>query len=151
MADKQLKIKSLAKKLSEELNKMGLEYIWVDPKENSVSRICKQIKERCSDTKRQNLFANIREKRSLIFYYNMKLEWARKEYTVCCTRNERSGLAWFKTGIWKLRWMRKGLEKGRCPLCSEGDDTVHILLKCSEARKWREELLSRKWLIVTRK
>jgi hypothetical protein len=41
----------------------------------------------------------------------MKQEWAREEYTYCCTRNEKSGLAWFKTGIWKLRGMRKGFEE----------------------------------------
>jgi hypothetical protein len=76
----------------------------------------------------------------------MKQEWAREEYIVCCTRNERSGLAWFKTGIWKLRGMRKGFEKGRCPLCSEDEDAIHISLKCSETRKWREQFLSRKWL-----
>jgi hypothetical protein len=40
--------------------------------------------------------------------------------------------------------MRKGSEKGRCPLCSEEEDP--ILLKCSETRKWREQFLSRKWL-----
>jgi hypothetical protein len=27
----------------------------------------------------------------------------REEYTVYCTRKERSGLAWFRAGIWKLR------------------------------------------------
>jgi hypothetical protein len=59
----------------------------------------------------QNLSANIRKKRSLIFYCDIKFEWAREEYTICCTRNERSGLAWFKTGIWKLRGMRKEFEK----------------------------------------
>jgi hypothetical protein len=42
--------------------------------------------------------------------------------------------------------MRKGFEKGRCPLCSEEEDPIHILLKCSETRKWREQFLSRKWL-----
>jgi hypothetical protein len=47
-----LKFGSWAKKLSDELNKIGLEYIWQDPKENSVSRICKQIKERCNDIER---------------------------------------------------------------------------------------------------
>jgi hypothetical protein len=31
----------MAKKLSEVLNKKGLEYIWHDPKENSVGEICK--------------------------------------------------------------------------------------------------------------
>jgi hypothetical protein len=81
------------------------------------------------------MFAKIKEEKSLIFYTEMKQEWAREEYIVCCTRNERSGLAWFKTGIWKLRGMRKGLEKGRCPACSEDEDVIHILLKCSETRK----------------
>jgi hypothetical protein len=42
--------------------------------------------------------------------------------------------------------MRKGFEKGRCPLCSEDEDAIHILLKRSETRKWREKFLSRKWL-----
>jgi hypothetical protein len=49
-----------------------------------------------------NLFANIREKRSLIYYCEINLEWAREEYTVRCTRNKRRGLAWFET-IWKQR------------------------------------------------
>jgi hypothetical protein len=38
--------------------------------------------------------------------------------------------------------VRKGFEKGRCPLCSEEEDAIHILLKCSETRQF----LSRKWL-----
>jgi hypothetical protein len=78
----------------------------------------------------------------------VKREWAREEYTVCCTRNQRSGLAWFKTGVWKLRGTRKRFEKGRCPLCSEDEDAIHILLKCSEMSKWREQFFTRKWLIV---
>jgi hypothetical protein len=41
----------------------------------------------------------------------MELEWAAEEYTVYCTRNERSRLARFKTGIWKVRGMRKNLRK----------------------------------------
>jgi hypothetical protein len=44
--------------------------------------------------------------------------------------------------------MRKGFEKGRCPLCREDEDALHILLKCLETRKWGEQLLSRKWRIV---
>jgi hypothetical protein len=52
----------------------------------------------------------------------MKREWAREEYTVCYTRNKRSGLA----GVWKLRGMRKEFERERCILCSEDDDAVHI-------------------------
>jgi hypothetical protein len=60
----------------------------------------------------------------------MKLEWDKEECTVCCTRNERSGLAWFKTGKCKLKGMRR-----RCPLCREEDDVTHILFKCSETRR----------------
>jgi hypothetical protein len=56
------------------------------------------------------------------------------------------GLAWFKNGIWKLRGLRRGFEKERCLLCREEDDAVHILLKCSAAKKWREQYLSSKWL-----
>jgi hypothetical protein len=43
-------------------------------------------KEKCNDIERQNLFANIKEKRSLIFYSEMKQEWAREEYIVKGTR-----------------------------------------------------------------
>jgi hypothetical protein len=56
------------------------------------------------------------------------------------------GIAWFRAGIWKFRGTRKGLEEGRCPLCNEHEDAVHILLKCPETRKLREQVLSRKWL-----
>jgi hypothetical protein len=38
--------------------------------------------------------------------------------------------------------MRKGFEKDRCPLYREEEDALHILLKCSETGKWREQLLS---------
>jgi hypothetical protein len=89
--------------LSEESNKIELRCIWQDPKENSVSRNCITVKERCSDIERYrmilNLYANMREKRSLIFYCEEKLEWVKEEYTVCCVTNERSGLSRFKTGI----------------------------------------------------
>jgi hypothetical protein len=107
-----LEFDSWAKKLSEQLSKVRQRYIWQDLRVNTVTGICKKIKERCNDIEQQNLFANIKEKRSLIFYSEMKQEWAREEYIFCCARNERSGLAWFKTGIWKLRGMRKGFEKG---------------------------------------
>jgi hypothetical protein len=37
-----LKCRSWAKKLSEDLNKIGLGYIWYDPKVNCMSRIYKK-------------------------------------------------------------------------------------------------------------
>jgi hypothetical protein len=44
-----LKFGSWAIKLSEELDKIGLVYIWQDPQENSVSRTCTKMKERRND------------------------------------------------------------------------------------------------------
>jgi hypothetical protein len=77
----------------------------------------------------------------------MKLLWDREDYVVCGSRNDRMGIAWFRVGIWKLRGVRKGLEIGRCPLCSGEEDAVHIILKCPETRRLREHL-SRKWQIM---
>jgi hypothetical protein len=56
----------VTKELSEKLNKRGLGYIWDDPKEKSADRMCR-FKERRDDIERHNLFADIRDKRSLIF------------------------------------------------------------------------------------
>jgi hypothetical protein len=55
---------------------------------------------------------------------------------------------WFKTGIWEHRGIRRGFEKGRCPLCRE-KRFIHIRLlsKFSETRKGREQFFSRKRLI----
>jgi hypothetical protein len=66
---RKLKSESWTRKLREELDKIGLGYIWQDPQENSVSRAYKIIKERCSDIGGQNLFTDVRE------IYEMKLEW----------------------------------------------------------------------------
>jgi hypothetical protein len=44
------------------------------------------------------------------------------------------GIIWLKAGIWKLRGIRRGFEKGRCPLCWEEEDTKHILLRCKESK-----------------
>jgi hypothetical protein len=49
-----------------------------------------------------------------------------------CTRNERIGVIWLKAGIWKLKGIRRGLEKGRCPLCWGEEDEKHILVNCKE-------------------
>jgi hypothetical protein len=48
---------------------------------------------------------------------------------------EKMGIIWLKAGIWKLRGIRRGFEKGKCPLCLGEKDAKHILLKCSETKK----------------
>jgi hypothetical protein len=65
-----------------------------------------------NDAMKESLYADVRERGSVIFYCDMKFEWVGEACTVCCTRNERIGLAWFKAGTWKIRGMRKGLIKG---------------------------------------
>jgi hypothetical protein len=32
-----------------------------------------------------------------------------------------------------------------CPLCWGEEDVKHILLKCKESKKWREEWINRNW------
>jgi hypothetical protein len=45
--------------------------------------------------------------------------------------------------------MGKGFEKGRCPLWSEDEDVIYIyIIKMFGSRKWREQFLSRKWLML---
>jgi hypothetical protein len=67
---------------------------------------------------------------------------------MCVSRNDRMGIAWFRAGILKLRGIRKGLEIKRCLLYNEEEDAIHILIKCTETRRLREHLLSRKWQII---
>jgi hypothetical protein len=78
----------------------------------------------------------------------MKLLWDREDYVMCGSRNDRMGIAWFRADIWKLRGTRNSLEIGRCPQCNGEEDAVHTILKCSETRRLREHLLSRKWQII---
>jgi hypothetical protein len=58
------------------------------------------------------------------------------------------GIIWLKAEIWKLRGIRRGFERGRCPLCLGEKDTKQILLKCSETKRWREECVNSKWLNI---
>jgi hypothetical protein len=39
----------------------------------------------------------------------MKLLWDREDYVMCGSRNDRTGIAWFRAGIWKFGGIRKGL------------------------------------------
>jgi hypothetical protein len=53
-------------------------------------------------------------------------EWGKESYIEKCTRKERMGIIWLKAGI------RRGFERGRCPLCLGEGDAKHILLKFPE-------------------
>jgi hypothetical protein len=140
-----LKVDGWAKKLKEEIEKIGLAHIWQNQSEINVN-ICHIIRERCNDIERQNIFSDVNVKISLIFYCEIKYEWGKESYIDKCTRKERMGIIWLKAGIWKLREIRRGFEKGRYPLCLWEEDAKHILLKCSETKKWGEECVNSNWL-----
>jgi hypothetical protein len=78
----------------------------------------------------------------------MKHEWGKESYIDKCKRNERMGIIWLKAGIWKLRGIRRGFERGRCPLCLGEGDAKHVLLKCSQTKKWIEECVNSNWLNI---
>jgi hypothetical protein len=73
-----------------------------------------------------------------------------KLYIECCSRKERSGIAWLIAGIWQLKGVRRKADKGRCPLCFEKDDVKHILLECKETKYWREKLIHNNWLSMNK-
>jgi hypothetical protein len=74
----------------------------------------------------------------------------KKLYIECCSRKQRSGIAWLIAGIWQLEGVRRNADKGRCPLCIEKEDAKHILLECKETKYWREKLIHDKWLNVNK-
>jgi hypothetical protein len=139
MADKQPKGIWLGKEI--------LVYIWQSQSEINVN-ICNIVRERCNDIERQNLFSDINVEISLIFYCEIKYEWGKVGYIDKCTRKERMEIIWLREGIWKLRGIRRGFERGRSPLCLEEENAKHILLKCSETKQWREEYVNSNWLNI---
>jgi hypothetical protein len=58
------------------------------------------------------------------------------------------GITWLKVGLWKVRGIRRGFERGNSRQCLGEGDAEHIPLKLSETKKWREEFLCNKWLSV---
>jgi hypothetical protein len=119
-----LKADGWARKLNEELGKIGLAYIWQSQFEINVN-ICNKIREKCNDIERQNIFSSVKVNISLLFYCAMKLEWGKESYIDKCTRKKRMGIIWWKAGIWKLRGIRRGFQSGRCPLCLGEEDAKH--------------------------
>jgi hypothetical protein len=85
------------------------------------------------DIERQNIEASVREKRSLVFYNELKSSWENKLYVEVCTQEARRGIGWWKMGIWRLKGVRGNIEQGMC----------HIL-RCKETRSWREDLVHKR-------
>jgi hypothetical protein len=60
---------------------------------------------------------------------------------------ERSGMAWFRLGIRKLKEAKVGgvYGEGQMPLFAGEGSESHLLLKCPETQRWRAEFLKNKW------
>jgi hypothetical protein len=48
-------------------------------------------------------------------------------------------------GKWRLKGLRGKTEKGKCLMCGEEEDPVHIILKCSESKLWSEVCIKNEW------
>jgi hypothetical protein len=66
----------------------------------------------------------------------MKARWGGDDCVMPRNRNERSGLAFFRTGIWKMRELRSG-RKGELPLYGVDECAVHMFLNASETDRYR--------------
>jgi hypothetical protein len=55
-------------------------------------------------------------------------------------RIEANGFAWMKVGVWKLRGIRRGLEKGICLLCMGNKDIKNIPLSYPETKKMEDAI-----------
>jgi hypothetical protein len=112
-----MKVGSWAKKFGEEIERIGLGFIWNYPGARNEKDICKIIKIRCRDIQRQMTFTNIWVKRSPADYCDMKVGGCMKHYVVQCNRNDSTGLDRFRMVVRKLRGLISGVGKGVWPLC----------------------------------
>jgi hypothetical protein len=88
------------KKLEPVLNSLGMGDVWRRGGENN-NNVWKVVSKRCIDTERLKVEANMREKRYLPLYNELKSSWEREKYV--CTFEEIKGIGWWKMGIWRLK------------------------------------------------
>jgi hypothetical protein len=90
----------------------------------------------------------------------MEHSWGEEEYTEWCNKNGRKGAAWMKAGIWRVRGIKTGTDKGSFLLCVENEDINHPLLRFPQTnleirnftQKWlnmNEELVHRRIINCT--
>jgi hypothetical protein len=67
--------------------------------------------------KKLNVSANISENISLEFYCEKKPSGVKESYIDECIRKERMGIILLKAGIWKVRGIKRGFQRGRFSQC----------------------------------
>jgi hypothetical protein len=60
-----------------ELGSLGMEDIWINGEEN-IRNILREVSKRRMDIERQNMEASMRERRSLVFYNELKSSWGQE-------------------------------------------------------------------------
>jgi hypothetical protein len=60
----------------------------------------------------------------------------RQNYIDGCTRKEKTGIRWLKAVTLKYCKVRRGSDRGRCPLC-----LAERNVKCTKIKKWVKELI----------
>jgi hypothetical protein len=89
--------------IKQDLERLGMGDIWINGEENNrnISR---------------EMEASMREKRSLVFYNELKSSWENKLYIEVCTQQARRGIGWWKMGIWRLGVLGE-IQNRECVLC----------------------------------
>jgi hypothetical protein len=105
-------------KIKQELERLGMGDVWRNGEENNRN-VWIAVSRRCVDIERQNMETSMKDKRSLVFYNELKSSWEKKVYIDVCTQEARRGIGWWKMGIWRLKDVRGNTEQGMCPMCNK--------------------------------
>jgi hypothetical protein len=121
----------------------GMGDIWINGEENNRN-VWREVSKMFMDTDRQNMEASMRDKRSLVFYNELKKSWEKELYIEVCTQEARRGIGWWKMDIWRLKGVWGNTEQGMCPVCNKEEGWSHIP-RCVEIGSWREELVDKRF------
>jgi hypothetical protein len=70
----------------------------------------------------------------------MKQKGGKQSYTDECTGKERMEIIWLKAGNRQLGGIRRGFERGSCPLCLGEEVDKHILLNALKRKNGEKNL-----------
>jgi hypothetical protein len=110
--------------------------VWRREGENNNNNIRKVVSKRWIDTERQKMEANMRVKRSLTLYNELKSSLEREKYINIniCTFEEIKGTGWRKR-------MRGNIDKDVC----RKEEGWSNILQCEGTRVWTDRWLERKF------
>jgi hypothetical protein len=86
--------------MQQQIEKIGLAFIWQNQHESNMNKLGAVIAERC------NLFPTMGE--ISLAFQEMKHTRGKEEHTEWCGTNESNDTAWMTEEIWKPRGLRRG-------------------------------------------